>query len=203
MASCSLELKSSNNIHQNNKRRRSVAFTTLCDFSNPSRVNLFPMQINKGSLEMLSSSVINASPLSKLSSQSVWVVPKVFLPLEKRTGWVRVDTCGGLPGIFFVNSTRTWTWLVAISVNRRKFSSALYWSCSWRSTRVNSSDKGQISWTKTQQQVLLVDYYVYVPAANVLSWLPDVADTTWPGAEWCWGWFTNFLATSWGIWCLL
>lgn len=36
----------------------------------------------------------------------------------------------GVPGIFFVNSTRTWTWLVAISVSRRKFSSALYWSCS-------------------------------------------------------------------------
>lgn len=39
---------------------------------------------------------------------------------------------GRIPGIFFVNSTRTWTWLVAISVSKRKFSSALYWSCSWK-----------------------------------------------------------------------
>lgn len=37
---------------------------------------------------------------------------------------------GSVPGIFFVNSTRTWTWLVAISVSRRKFSSVLYWSWS-------------------------------------------------------------------------
>lgn len=41
-------------------------------------------------------------------------------------------TISWIPGMFFVNSTNTWTWLVAISVRRRKFSSVLYCSCSWR-----------------------------------------------------------------------
>lgn len=36
-----------------------------------------------------------------------------------------------IPGSFFVNSTRICTWLVAISVKMRKFSSALNSSFNW------------------------------------------------------------------------
>lgn len=46
-----------------------------------------------------------------------------------------------IPGIFLVNSTRTWTWLVAISVSSRKFSSVLYWSWSWKASFTVSYNK--------------------------------------------------------------
>lgn len=46
-----------------------------------------------------------------------------------------------IPGIFLVNSTRTWTWLVAISVSSRKFSSVLYWSWSWKASFILRCNK--------------------------------------------------------------
>lgn len=48
-----------------------------------------------------------------------------------------------LPGILFVNSTKTWTWLVATSVSRRKFSSALYCSCSLRKKQREKQIRGK------------------------------------------------------------
>lgn len=57
-----------------------------------------------------------------------------------------------LPGILFVNSTKTWTWLVATSVSRRKFSSALYCSCSLRKKQREKQIRGKREQTaKTPQ----------------------------------------------------
>lgn len=69
---------------------------------------------------------------------------------------------GTVPGMFFVNSTKTWTWLVAISVNRRKFSSGLYWSCSCRD-KTKCKQKQQMNREKMQQAAHIppaVNWYV-------------------------------------------
>lgn len=61
-----------------------------------------------------------------------------------------------LPGILFVNSTKTWTWLVATSVSRRKFSSALYCSCSLRQKQWEKQIRGKKEQTaKTPQSKLM------------------------------------------------